>query len=161
MRRGYSHDIRTEAVTKRFQGKEWKDIQTALQEKFGVTPSIRQMQKWFETYQQSNDDPSGVKYVAGIIESAANEAKPLAQAKMMTDVFPLWSRLQDSPYRLSAYEAGLVAMWSVFEAQVGRENLDRAYALYQQLRDELPKQLPSTPPGFTYERVRATKEPEK
>jgi len=161
VRLGYSHDIRTEAVTKRYQGKEWKEIQKVIQEKFSVTPSIRQMQKWFEDYQGTTDDPSGVKYVAKVIENAANEAKPLAQAKMMTEVFPLWSRLQDSPYRLTAFEAGLVAMWSLFEAQVGRDNLDRAYALYRELRDELPKQVPTIPPGFTYETIKSKKEPGK
>ena len=59
MRRGYSHDIRAEAVTKRFQGKEWKEIQSIVREKFGVKPSIRQMQKWFEDYQGTAEDPSG------------------------------------------------------------------------------------------------------
>ena len=160
MRRGYSHDIRAEAVTKRFQGREWKEIQKGVREKFGVTPSIRQMQKWFEDYQGTTDDPSGVKYVAKVIENAADEAKPLAQAKMMTEVFPLWSRLQDSPYRLNAFEAGLVAMWSLFEAQVGRENLDRAYTLYRELRDELPKQVPTVPPGWV-RKTETDKEREK
>jgi len=51
MRRGYSQEIRAEAITKRYQGREWKEIQAAISKKFGVRPSIRQMQKWFEDYQ--------------------------------------------------------------------------------------------------------------
>jgi hypothetical protein len=159
MRRGYNHDIRAEAITKRFQGKQWKDIQREIREKYSLNPSVRQMQKWVEDYQGTAEDPSGIKYIAKVIENAADEAKPLAQARMMTEVFPLWSRLQDSPYRLSAFEAGLVSMWSLFEAQVGRENMDKAYAMYRKLRDELPAPAATVPPGFTYEAMKGRKEP--
>jgi hypothetical protein len=144
MRRGYSQDIRAEAITRRYQGREWKEIQTAIGEKFGVRPSIRQMQKWFEDYQGTTDDPTGVRYVAKVVEDSANLVKPLAQAKMMSEVFPLWYHLQQ--HNLQPFEAGLVAVLCFFESQVGRENLDRTYSLYRELRDKLPEQPASWPP---------------
>ena len=136
MRRGYSQDIRAEAITRRYQGREWKEIQAAISEKFGVRPSIRQMQKWFEDYQGTTGDPTGVKYVAKVIEDAANLAKPLAQAKMMGEVFPFWAHLQEK-YNMGVFDTGLVAMWCFFERQVGRDNLDRTYSIYRELRDEI------------------------
>lgn len=136
MRRGYSHDIRAEAITKRYQGKEWKDIQDSIVKKFGVKPSIRQMQKWFEDYQGTTDDPTGVKYVAKVIEDAANMAKPLAQAKMMTDVMPLWLKLQEE-HKISFSDAGWMAFLSFFEAQIGREDFDRIVKNYLKMRDQL------------------------
>ena len=145
MRRGYSQDIRAEAITKRYQGNEWKVIQTHIAEKFGVKPSIRQMQKWFEDYQGTTDDPTGVKYVAKAIEDSANLAKPLAQAKMMSEVFPLWSHLREQ-YNMDVLEAGLVAMWLFYQGQVGRDNLDNSYSRYQELRDKLPREPLSWPP---------------
>ena len=136
MRRGYSHDIRAEAITKRYQGKEWKEIQAGIVEKFGVKPSIRQMQKWFEDYQGTTDDPTGVKYVAKVIEDAANLAKPLAQAKMMADVMPLWLKLQEE-HKISFSDAGWMAFLSFFEAQIGREDFDRIVKNYLKMRDQL------------------------
>lgn len=138
MRRGYSHDIRAEAITRRYQGREWKEIQSAIGQKFGVRPSIRQMQKWFEDYQGTADDPTGVRFVAKVVEDSANLVKPLVQAKMMNEVFPLCHYLQQ--HKLSVFEAGLVATWCFFERQFGRENLDHTYSLYQGLRDDLPQQ---------------------
>ena len=136
MRRGYSQGIRAEAITKRYQGKEWKEIQAAIAQKFGMKPSIRQMQKWFEDYQGTTDDPTGVKYVAKAIEDAANLAKPLAQAKMMADVMPLWSRLQEQ-HKVSFSDAGWMAFLSFFEAQIGRENFDRIVKNYLKMRNKL------------------------
>ena len=136
MRRGYSQDIRAEAITRRYQGREWKEIQIGIGEKFGVTPSIRQMQKWFEDYQGTTEDPTGIKYVVKVIEDAANMAKPLAQAKMMADVMPLWSRLQER-HKVSLVDAGWIAFLSFFEAQIGRENFDRVIKNYLKLRDKL------------------------
>ena len=136
MRRGYSHHIRAEAITMRYQGREWKEIQAAIAQKSGVKPSIRQMQKWFEDYQGITDDPTGVKYVAKMIEDAANLAKPLAQAKMMADVMPLWSRLQEQ-HKVSFSDAGWMAFLSFFEAQIGRENFDRIVKNYLNMRDKL------------------------
>jgi hypothetical protein len=138
MRRGYSQDIRAEAITRRYQGREWKEIQATIRGKFGVRPSIRQMQKWFEDYRGTTDDPTGVRYVAKVVEDSANLAKPLAQAKMMSEVFPLWYHFQQ--HNLQPVEAGLVAVLCFFESQVGRENLDHAYSLYRELRDRLPQQ---------------------
>jgi len=139
MRRGYSQDIRAEAITKRYHGREWKEIQTAIAHKFGVKPSIRQMQKWFEDYQGTTDDPTGVKYVAKVIEDAANLARPLAQAKMMADVMPLWLKLQNE-HKLSFSDAGWMAFLSFFETQLGRENFDRIVQNYLGVRDKLAEQ---------------------
>jgi len=139
MRRGYNQDIRAEAITKRYQGREWKEIQDSIVKKFGVKPSIRQMQKWFEDYQGTTDDPTGVKYVAKAIEDAANLARPLAQAKMMADVMPLWLKLQDE-HKLSFSDAGWMAFLSFFETQLGRENFDRIVQNYLEVRDKLAEQ---------------------
>ena len=144
MRRGYSQDIRAEAITGRYRGREWKEIQAGISEKFGVKPSIRQMQKWFEDYQGTTDDPTGVKFIAQAVEESANLAKPLAQAKMMSDVMPVWCQLHDR-YGLSIEEAGWVAMWSFFETQLGRDKLDHAYSLYLEYRDKLPQQPKPAP----------------
>ena len=140
MRRGYSHDVRAEAITRRYHGREWKEIQAAISEKFAVKPSIRQMQKWFEDYQGTTDDPTGVKYVAKMIEDAANVAKPLAQARMMADVVPLWSQLQEQ-YNKSPVDAGWISFLSFFEVQIGRENFDRILKDYLELRDRLTQQI--------------------
>jgi hypothetical protein len=139
MRRGYNQYIRAEAITKRYQGREWKEIQDSIVKKFGVKPSIRQMQKWFEDYQGTTDDPTGVKYVAKAIEDAANLARPLAQAKMMADVMPLWLKLQDE-HKLSFSDAGWMAFLSFFETQLGRENFDRIVQNYLEVRDKLAEQ---------------------
>ena len=139
MRRGYNQDIRAEAITKRYQGREWKEIQDSIAKKFGVKPSIRQMQKWFEDYQGTTDDPTGVKYVAKAIEDAANLARPLAQAKMMADVMPLWLKLQDE-HKLSFSDAGWMAFLSFFETQLGRKNFDRIVQNYLEVRDKLAEQ---------------------
>ena len=139
MRRGYNQDIRAEAITKRYQGREWKEIQDSIVKKFGVKPSIRQMQKWFEDYQGTTDDPTGVKYVAKAIEDATNLARPLAQAKMMADVMPLWLKLQDE-HKLSFSDAGWMAFLSFFETQLGRENFDRIVQNYLEVRDKLAEQ---------------------
>ena len=136
MRRGYSQDIRAEAITRRYHGMEWKEIQLAISEKFDASPSIRQMQKWFEDYQGTTDDPTGAKYIAKIVEESAELAKPLAQAKMMSEVMPIWGKLQEQ-HNMAPLEAGLVAVWYFFENQVGRDKLDRSYTLYQELRDRI------------------------
>ena len=140
MRRGYSHDIRAEAIVGRFRGKGWKEIQAGIGEKFGVKPSIRQMQKWFEDYKGTTDDPTGVRLLAQVVEESAKRVQPLVQAKMMSDIIPLWSRLCDQ-WGLEAEEAGWVAMWLFFEVQLGREKLDFSYSLYQRYRDKLSREI--------------------
>ena len=138
MRDGYSYNIRAEAITMRYQKKKWKEIQAAIVEKFGVRPSIRQMQKWFEEYQGTTDDPTGAKYIAKIVEESAELAKPLAQAKMMSEVMPIWSQLQKQR-KMDPLEAGLVAVWYFFEKQVGRKKLDSSYSRYREERDRFSK----------------------
>ncbi|MBT9143273.1 MAG: hypothetical protein DDT32_01656 [Syntrophomonadaceae bacterium] len=137
MRRGYSQNIRAEAITKRYRGKPWSEIQSAICEKFGVRPSIRQMQKWFEDYRGTANDPTGAAYIAKVVEESADLAKQLAQVQMMSDVMPIWFLLQEQPYDLSVFDAGLVAMWYFFEKQFGREEIDSTYSLYQGIRDKL------------------------
>ena len=95
MRDGYNHNIRAEAITMRYQRRRWKEIQSAISEKFSVKPSIRQMQKWFEDYQGTTEDPTGAKYIAKMVEESAELAKPLAQAKMMSEVMPIWGKLRE------------------------------------------------------------------
>lgn len=136
MRRGYNQDIKAEAITQRYQRKVWQDIQDSIVKKFGMKPSIRQMQKWFENYQGTTDDPTGAKYVAKVIEDVANTAKPLAQAKMMAEVMPLWANLQNEQ-NMSSSDAGWMAFLSFFEAQIGRKDFDRIIKKYYELRDKL------------------------
>ena len=139
MRRGYSQDIRAEAITKRYRGNDWKEIQLVIAQKHGVKPSVRQMQKWFEDYRGTTGDPTGAKYVANMIEDTANLAKPLAQAKMMAEVMPLWSQLQER-HGISFSDAGWMAFLSFFEAQIGREEFDRIIESYKKIRDRLRQQ---------------------
>lgn len=156
MRRTFKREVRDYVIVERYKRRPWKEIVAGIRDKFAIEPpSIRIMQRWFRDYQGAVADPTGVKFVAQVIEDAATEAKPLAQARMLGEVFPLWSYLQGSPHKLNVYEAGLVAMWRFFESQIGQENLDRTYSVYRELRDELPQQLVTwPPPGWTYEKVK-------
>jgi len=138
MRKGYSQEIRAEAIARRYQGKDWKGIQALIQEKYGVRPGIRQMQKWFEVYKGSADDPTGAKFIAKQIEETANLVKPVVQAKMMVEVMPLWSQLQEQ-YRMTVADAGWIAFLAFFESQMGRESFDRIVDEYRELRDKLGK----------------------
>jgi len=145
MRRGYNQDIRAEAITAHYQGKEWKEILATINKKYGVSPSIRQMQKWVENYQGTSEDPTGVRHLAQVIEDTANRAQPLAQAKMMVDVMPHWIQLHEQ-YDLSPSDAGLVAMWFFFENCNDRETIDRTYSAYKKLRDKIKWQSGSSSP---------------
>ena len=71
-----------------------------------------------------------------MIEDVANTAKPLAQARMMVEVMPLWLKLQEE-HNISSFDAGWMAFLSFFEAQIGRENFDRIVKNYQKMRDQL------------------------
>lgn len=136
MRRGYGPDIRTEAITKRYQGKEWNDIQKEINDKFGVKPSIRQMQYWFEAYHDGKEDPTGARILAQTIQDAADAATPLALAKMMSSVGPTWKSLIGVK-GLTASDAGWIALLSYFEAQVGKAKFERLIGKYCEMRDEL------------------------
>jgi hypothetical protein len=136
MRRGYNQNIRAEAIAKRYEGREWKEIQDSIEQKFGLKPSIRQMQKWFEDYQATTDDPTGGKHITKVIEDVAELAKPVAQAKMMLDVMPLWSKLQEQ-YNMAAVDASWIAILSFFEAQIGRRSFDRILKKYREIRDNI------------------------
>ncbi len=139
MRDGYRYEVRAEAITMRYQKKRWKEIQVAISQKFGVMPSIRQMQKWFEDYQGTTDDPTGAKYIAKIVEEAADFAKPLAQAKMMGEIMPLWAQLREK-HGIDFSDAGWMAMLAYWEAQIGRESFDRIVDGYRAHRDKLGRE---------------------
>jgi hypothetical protein len=162
MRRSFKREVRDYVIVERYKMRPWKDIVADVREKFGIEPpTVRIMQRWFSEYKGATADPTGVKSVARVIEDAANEAKPLAQAKMMGEVFPVWSFLQGPPHYLSSYEAGLVAMWKFYEIQIGRDYLDRTYEVYRQVRDEIPESaFKGPPPGWTY-KVRKQEDTEK
>ncbi|MBA7615553.1 hypothetical protein ES703_22836 [subsurface metagenome] len=134
MRRGYSQDVRAEAITRRYHGMEWKQIQVGIQEKFHVKPSIRQMQKWFEDYQGTGEDPTGVKFMATAIKEAAERARPLAYSEVMEGLPALRSFIE---LGADLEDAGWMFVLLALERQVGRDNFDRIVAKYVQLRDRL------------------------
>jgi len=134
MRKGYRSEVKAEAITRRYQGMTWPEVQAAIQKRFGVRVSVRQMQTWYQNYRDS-DHPEGMEYIARAIEMAANEAKPLAQAKMIGEVFPLWMHLLGEPYNLAPEEAAWVSTLVVFESQIGRDRLDQVWQQYVRYRD--------------------------
>lgn len=154
MRRSFKREVRDYVIVERYKRKPWKEIVAGVRDKFGIEPpSIRIMQSWFHAYQGATADPTGVKYVSQVIQDAADEAKPLAQAQMMSWVFPLWSYIQEH-HNMPVFKAGLVAMWHFYASQIGRENLDDSYSAYVDLRDSLPSQpLPWPSPGWTEETI--------
>jgi hypothetical protein len=137
MRRTFKREVRDYVIVERYKRKPWKQIVSEVKEKFDIEPpSIRIMQGWFRAYRTTTDDPTGAKFIATAIEDAASRAKPLAYAKMITEVMPLWRKLQKG-HELTVEDAGWVSLWSFFEAQLGRENFDRTLAHYLRLRDKL------------------------
>jgi hypothetical protein len=137
MRRTFKREVRDYVIVERYKRKPWKQIVSEIGERFGIEPpSIRVMQGWFRAYRTTTDDPTGAKFIATAIEDAANRAKPLAYVEMMTEVMPLWRRLQKQQ-ELTVEDAGWVALWSFFEAQLGRENFDHILSLYLKLRDRV------------------------
>lgn len=135
MRRSFKREIRDYVIVERYKRKPWKQIVTEVEDRFGIEPpSIRIMQSWFQAYQKSADDPTGVKFIATAIEEAANRAKPIAYTKMMEEMPLLW-RLYEQ-YKVPMEDAGWMVCLSVLETQVGRENFDRIVSDYQKLRNE-------------------------
>jgi len=135
MPRSYSYEVRAEAIARCYQGKDWLNIQALIQEKYGVRPGIRQMQKWVEIYKGSTGDPPGVRYITKQIEEAVNLAKLIAQCKLMAEIRPLWSEMQDK-YLMVSSDAGWIASLAFFESQVGRQDFDRLVNTYRTLRDK-------------------------
>jgi hypothetical protein len=145
MRRTFKREVRDYVIVERYKRKPWKQIVSEIEEKFGIEPpTIRVMQGWFRAYRTTTDDPTGAKFIATAIEDAANRAKPLAYVEMMTEVMPLWRQLQKQQ-ELTVEDAGWVALWSFFEAQLGRENFDHTLSLYLKLRDRFMKRPRSEP----------------
>lgn len=136
MRRGYSQEIRAEAITKRYEGKTWKEVQAAISRKFGLKPSIRQMQEWLEDYQGTTGNPTVAEYLAKTMKEVADVARPLAQARMMLDVMPLWSQLKEQ-HKISDPDAGWIALLYFLEAQIGRQSFDRILNKYGEIRDNI------------------------
>jgi len=134
MRRGYSQDIRAEAILRRYEGKTWKEVQAAISGKFGLKPSIRQMQQWFENYQGTTGAQTEAEYFAKTIKQVADAAVPLAQARMMFDVMPIWSQLKDQ-HKIADSDALWIAFMSLLETQIGRDNFDRIFKRYRKIRD--------------------------
>jgi hypothetical protein len=147
MRRSFKREVRDYVIVERYKGKPWKEIVAGVADKFGIEPpSIRIMQSWFRAYQGAMGDPTGVKYVAQVIEDAADAAKPLAQAKMMGEVMPLWSKLQERYKEIDFFDAGWMAFLAFFEAQIGRESFDRIVQRYMTYRDEFIQPSPQRKP---------------
>ena len=139
MRRSFKREVRDYVIVERYKRKPWKQIESEVREKFGIEPpSIRIMQSWFQAYQTSTDDPTGVKFIATAVEEAANRAKPIAYVKMMAEMPRLWQLHEQ--YKVPLEDAGWMICLSVLEAQVGRENFDRMVSDYQRLREEFIQQ---------------------
>ena len=135
MRRSYSSEVRGYVVVERYKGKPWKQIAAEVAEKFTMKPpSIRIMQNWFQAYQASTDDPTGVKFVATAVEEATSRAVPIVYAKMMAEM----PRLLDlhEQHKVPVDDAGWMICLRVMEEQVGREAFDRIVSEYQKVRDK-------------------------
>lgn len=142
MRRSFNREVRDYVVVERYKGKPWQQIVTEVGEKFNIKPpSIRIMQTWFQAYQSSTDDPTGVKFVATAVEEAANRARPLAYARMMAEM-PHLLEIQRR-YQIPFEDAGWMICLSLLEEQVGREGFDHIVLKYQEIRDKFG-QFPHT-----------------
>ena len=139
MRRSYSREVRDYVVVERYKRKPWKQIVAEVGEKFDMKPpSVRIMQNWFQAYQSTTDDPTGVKFIATVVEDAANRARPIAYARMMAEM-PRLLELNEQ-YNVPLDDAGWMICLSVLEGQVGREKFDRILRDYRKLRDKFGQQ---------------------
>jgi hypothetical protein len=136
MRRSYSSEVRGYVVVERYKGKPWKQIAAEVGERFAMKPpSIRIMQNWFQAYQASTDDPTGVKFVATAVEEATSRAVPIVYARMMGEI-PHLLELHEK-YNVPLDVAGWMSCLRVMEEQVGREVFDRIVARYRKLRGQV------------------------
>ena len=136
MRRTFQREVRDYVIVERYKGKPWKQIVAGVRERFNIEPpSIRIMQSWFQSYQSSAEDPTGVKMIATAVEETASRAQPLAYAKMMTEM-PHIFKIHDK-YKIPIEDAGWIVCLSVVEDQVGRERFDKILAQYKKIRNEL------------------------
>jgi len=136
MRRTFKREVRDYVIVERYKGKPWKQIVEEVGGKFNIAPpSIRIMQSWFQAYQSSAEDPTGVKFIVTAVEEAANRAQPLAYARMMTEI-PNIFKLHEQ-FSIPMEDAGWIICLSVIEKQVGREKFDDIIYKYKEIRDNL------------------------
>lgn len=136
MRRSFEREVRDYVIVERYKQKRWKQIVDEVREKFDIDPpSIRIMQSWFKAYQTSSDDPNGVKFIATMVEEAANRATPIAYAKMMAEM-PHLLQLHEM-HKVPFEDAGWMVCLLALEDRVGRERFDDIVSRYKRLRDKL------------------------
>lgn len=139
VRRGYNQNIRIDAITYRLQGSTWVTIQDWLEKQYGVKPSIRQMQKWSETYQHGKNDPTGIKPIASTMTEMIDRARMLAEGASGARAFefPAWlSTLTTTDSKLDL-KTTIVASLRFLEQQIGREHFDNVLQYYQEIRDQI------------------------
>jgi len=136
MRRTFQREVRDYVIVERYKGKPWKQIVAGVRERFNIEPpSIRIMQSWFQSYQSSSEDPTGVKMIATAVEDSANRAQPLAYAKMMAEMPQIFKIHEE--YEIPLEDAGWIVCLSVVEDQVGRKRFDKILTQYKKIRNEL------------------------
>lgn len=138
-RRGYSQNIRVDAITYRLQGNTWETIQDWIEKQYGVKPSIRQMQKWAEKYQHGKNDPTGIKPIASkmgeMIDRAIMLAEGASGAKAVE--FPAWLATSTTTNSELDLKTTIVSSLRFLELQVGKEQFDNALQYYQEIRDQI------------------------
>lgn len=138
-RRGYSQNIRVDTITYRLQGDAWLSIQDRIVKQYGVKPSIRQMQKWAERYQQGNNDPTGIKPIASkmgvMIDRAIMLAEGASGAKAVE--LPAWLATSTTTNSELDLKTTIVSSLRFLELQVGKEQFDNALRYYQEIRGQI------------------------
>jgi hypothetical protein len=119
-RRGYRPEIRAFAITERHEGKPWKQIAEDIRVKYGVCPSIRQMQKWF--FDGAKSLGSGAALLTMRFEEFARELAPMYYLEV----------LRALPY---LDQNQFLAFLSFMERKIGRERFDEVYRKYMEVRD--------------------------
>ena len=133
MRRSFAPGIRDWVTVERYKGKKWKDIKREVGNKFGVEPpSIRVMQRWFQTYEERTDQPSGVNLMVQNMEDIIDRATPIVYARMLRSIrdSSRYQRLRQLPTEDAAWMLCL----ALIEAEVGHSKFDRLVSDYQRLR---------------------------
>lgn len=64
-RKGYPTGVVVASILARRSGQPWQDIANSIMSKFGVSPSVRQMQKWYNKHKVLN--PSSDTQAWGLI----------------------------------------------------------------------------------------------
>lgn len=119
-RKGYRPEIRAFAITQRHKGEPWKEIAEGIRVKYGVCPSIRQMQKWF--FDGAKSLGSGAALLTMRFEEFARELAPMYYLEV----------LRALPY---LDQNQFLALLSFMERKIGRERFDETYRKYMEVRD--------------------------